>query len=465
MIRSLDRVRIRWGLAVLALAVVLPAMTRAQDESWTDKEVILRMGGTLQGGTPAQPQPPSQWPPRVLETYKVRMFKGPWLWIESKVSSAKGWAQVDHLVTIERSVDVLTYELRARPRSAALYIERAQAHQLRREYDGAIADYNEALRLDPRLAQAHNVNLKLALAHNSRGMALYAQRPPDYDRAVADFTEAIKLGARDDSVYQNRGNAWYYKKEYDKAVADYTEAIRIDSQNAGAYNNRGRALHDKQEHDKAIADFNEALRIKPDSVMAYINRGHSWYRKQDYDKAIADFSEVIRINPKLARAYNNRGHAYASQQNYAKAIADYSVALKIDSKYALAHVNRGDAWRATRAYDKALADYKEAVALDPTNPESLIKQAQIWATCPVPTTRDGQRAIDAARKACEMAKWQNPTYLATLAAAYAEANQFDDAVKWQTAAQKLTSDADPQAKAQSSQTLALYQEKKPLRKD
>ena len=95
----------------------------------------------------------------------------------------------------------------------------------------------------------------------------------NYDKAIADYTEAIRLDPKFAEAYYNRGVAYENKGEYDKAIADYTEAIRLDPKYAEAYNSRGFAYGNKGEHDKAIADYTEAIRLDPKYANAYYNRG------------------------------------------------------------------------------------------------------------------------------------------------------------------------------------------------
>jgi tetratricopeptide (TPR) repeat protein len=182
----------------------------------------------------------------------------------------------------------------------------------KKDYDKAISDFTEAIRLDPNYAQSYN----------NRGIAYAGNK--EYDKAISDFTEAIRLNPNYAESYFNRGNA--YDEEYDKAISDYNKAIRLDPRYAKAYNNRGWAYHDKKDYDKAIGDCNEAIRLKPNYADAYYGRGSAYYNKKEYDKAISDLTEAIRLDPSNAWAYDKRGNAYKKQRKLDKAEADFAKA-------------------------------------------------------------------------------------------------------------------------------------------
>jgi tetratricopeptide (TPR) repeat protein len=154
----------------------------------------------------------------------------------------------------------------------------------------------------------------LSIAFKNRGVAHYHAH--DYDRAIADADQAIKLNPKYAPAFIDRGNSHHAKQEYNLAIADYTEAIRIDPKYAIAYKNRGDIHYAKKDCDRAFADQNIAIRLNPKYTNAYIDRGVSYYVKKDYDHAIADYSEAIKLSPKDALAYNDRGNAY-----YAKHVA------------------------------------------------------------------------------------------------------------------------------------------------
>lgn len=239
------------------------------------------------------------------------------------------------------------------------------------EFERAIADFDEAVKLDP----------TNALAYQWRGQAW--SKKSEHDKAIADFTEAIKLDPTNAWPYGARGEEWSKKKEYDKAVADCTEAIRLDPKDATSYRWRGYSWNEKKEYDKAIADCTEAIRLDPKDAVAYYNRGRSYYFKREYDKAIADFTGAIRLEPKDAYAYVSRGIAWHNGGNSYRAMADYDEAIRVDPKYASAHHNLAlelmsqglldiahPEFTTKGLFDKAAAEFKETVRLDPKDLEA-----------------------------------------------------------------------------------------------
>ena len=233
-------------------------------------------------------------------------------------------------------------------------------------YDKAIADYNEAIRLNPTDANAY-IN---------RGNAWCAKK--DYDKAIADYSEAIRLNPTDAIAYYGRGGTWGNKKEYDQAISDCNEAIRLDPRYAAAYCNRGLTWGYKKEYDQAIADCNEAIRLNPTDANAYINRGNAWHAKKDYEQAIADYNEAIRLDPQYAAAYNKRGWTWLNKKDYEQAIADYNEAIRLDSKDALAYWNRGLAWSEKSHFDKAISDFSEAIRLNPKDDRAYNIRGLVW---------------------------------------------------------------------------------------
>jgi tetratricopeptide (TPR) repeat protein len=288
----------------------------------------------------------------------------------------------------------------------------------------------------------------------------------NYDKAISLFTKAIESGEVSpenlSKMYFNRGIAWENKGGLNKAIADYTKAIEINPNYAKAYNNRGLAWHNKGDYDKAIADFTKAIEFNPKSAKAYNNRGLAWDHKGDYDKAIADYTKAIEIDSKYDKAYNNRGLAWDHKGDYDKAIADYTKAIEINPKFTEVYYTRGKALSGKGDYGKAIADYTKAIEINPKFTEVYNDLAWLMATCPEGRYRDGKRAVELAEKAVALA--DVASCLDTLAAAYAEAGRFQEAIKTQERAiTKLKQEGATEYLPEYEEPLSLYKANKPWR--
>jgi tetratricopeptide (TPR) repeat protein len=181
-------------------------------------------------------------------------------------------------------------------------------------------------------------NSRDAAAYTNRGLAYWAKQ--DYDHAITDYNESIRIEPSNAIAFSNRGLAYWAKHDYDRAITDYNEAIRINPKFAQAYTNRGLSYNDKGDYDRAIADHDRALRIDPKFIEAYNNRGKAYWGKGDYDRSIAEYDQTLRLDPKFLFAWVGRGLAYEKKADYAHAMADYEHALSLDPNYAFARQSR-----------------------------------------------------------------------------------------------------------------------------
>lgn len=168
---------------------------------------------------------------------------------------------------------------------AHIYNNRGNAFRSNREYGSAIADYDEAIRLDPTYANAYN---NRGIANRAAGLA---------DRAVADFNAALGINPEFASAYGNRGSAYADRGDLSHAISDYTRAVELDPDYSNAYNNRGNLYRQLREYRRAIADFDEAVRINPQYANAYNNRGRTYQAMGEMERALNDFERARQIEP------------------------------------------------------------------------------------------------------------------------------------------------------------------------
>jgi tetratricopeptide (TPR) repeat protein len=148
------------------------------------------------------------------------------------------------------------------------------------------------------LVAADRGGMSLSAVYNNRGWAYMEIR--QVDLALADLNEAIRLDPKSHSAFNHRGWAHLEKKNYDEAMADLNEAIRLNPKFGPAYNNRANTFRAKEELDRALAEYDAAIRVDPKYLRAYNNRAFLHLRLGNREKALADFQKVVELPAPLA---------------------------------------------------------------------------------------------------------------------------------------------------------------------
>jgi tetratricopeptide (TPR) repeat protein len=373
-----------YATALTCIVILLPNLLHGRDGDapWVGTYILLKQAG-MRGFSAADAQSRSE-PVLTWIVYEVQQEK------ENRVCIVQDgtavWVAKDDVLQPQKAVPFFTNVIGRDKSDRHAYASRAVAWHILKQYDRALADHNEAIRLDPRNAEAIQNRASTWLAKG------------ETEQAIADYSEAIRLrpGKNGTPARLNRATAWMSKGELDKALAEYSDVIRIDPTFAAAYGYRANIWLVKMEYDKALGDLSESVRLDPRDAELFRARGRIWIRKGECEKALADLNESIRLNPKEPSAYSSRALV----------------------------------WGAKGEIERALGDCDNAIRTDRTCPWGHYIQASILGCCPEAKFRDGRRAIEAARRACELTEWKNPGCLDVLASAYAEAGDFKQAVLW-----------------------------------
>jgi WD40 repeat protein len=172
------------------------------------------------------------------------------------------------------------------------------------------------------VAVGEDKQLNVTDACYNRGMRLC--REGNYEAAITDFDQAVKLNPRLADAYYNRGLAYAKLKDYENAIASYTPAIDIHHNWADAHNNRGNAYYKLGNHEQAIADYDQALRINPHCTQTQRNRDIAWgvlqeiKRKQQEEEAQKYSQEAQR---KRQLAHVSLVHTLTGHSSYVYTLA------------------------------------------------------------------------------------------------------------------------------------------------
>lgn len=253
-------------------------------------------------------------------------------------------------------------------------------------------------------------------------------------------------------------------RDYQTAISIWQDTVAKSPKNARAHNNLGSALAESGRLDEAIAEYHEALGIQSDYVEAYNNLGLVMSERGDLDKAAEYFRKALQADPGNARVLNNLGIVLMDCGQINEATAQFEKSLEIDRDFADAYSNLGSAAARRGRPGEAIAYYQMAINLKPDYLGACNDLAWLRATYPAETIRNGAQAVELAERLVEAAGGWAPNHLDTLAAAYAEAGRFSDAVQTAKKALDLATQQNNPAMAKTMRArIRLYQAGIPMR--
>ena len=132
-----------------------------------------------------------------------------------------------------------------------------------------------------------------AAAYVSRGNVRFDSK--DYQGAISDYNKALRIDPNNALAYTCRGTVRTILKDYQGAISDFNKALKIDPNYAAAYLNRGHVRNNLKDYQGAISDFNKALKINPNYVDGYAGRGNALYMVGDKRKAREDWETAAQL--------------------------------------------------------------------------------------------------------------------------------------------------------------------------
>ena len=316
----------------------------------------------------------------------------------------------------------------------------------------AIAEWRRILEMAREDPKVHN-NLGVALVRGGR-----------LEEAVGHFQKAVGLNTRFDQAYFNLGCALDQIQKRDEAMAAWRRAVGINGDFAEAHCRIGEQLLRQGKLEEAIGHFQRALKTDPHYGRVRNDLGVALFQQGLLSEAVANFEGAVAEDHRYAEAYYNLGRALAGSGKPQAAIDNWRKAIEISPDYADARYFLGAALGERGSSAEALALWRRGLISVPDHVPLLETTAWTLATCAEASLRNGAEAVKLAERAVALSGRRTARSLDTLAAAYAEAGRFPEAVKAaQKALEMALRENNPQLAGSVKTRLALYEVDTPFR--
>jgi tetratricopeptide (TPR) repeat protein len=349
-----------------------------------------------------------------------------------------------------RNAETLWYDTLAKdPNSWMAHNNLGSALQLQGKYEEAVSHYRKTLQVNPDSDKAYyNLGMVFGLQGKS-------------DEAIGYFRRALQINPNYAEVHFNLGIVLQTQGKLQEAISHYQEGLRINPNDADVHNNWANALQTLGRPDEAINHYYQAIQIKPNYAQVHNNLGIILKSQGKIDEAVKHYRRAIQIKPDYAEAHNNLANALVSQGKLDEAVSHFREALRLKADNPDICYNLALALQSQNKFDEAIAPYRQALRLKPDWPLPMNGLAWVLATHPDPAMRDPNQAIELAEQADKITNHRNPLVLNTLAAGYAAAGRFDQAVITAQKALDLASAGKNNNLAdQILKKLELYRQKK-----
>ncbi|MEN6406546.1 MAG: tetratricopeptide repeat protein [Thermoguttaceae bacterium] len=348
----------------------------------------------------------------------------------------------------EKKLADLNEAVRLAPDSADMLRARAVLFNEMKKADQALVDLDKAIELEPADLSAYGAK------------AVVLSRLKRYTEALDVLNKARQVSPDSLMPLVQRARVRLLQTNLAAALEELSQALAMDPDNIGVLLMRASVYQEKGETDKALADVNRVLKLRPRLSEGLRMRAVLFIAAKRYDDAIADVRKILEREPKDSVVRLQLAMLYGAGKKTAKAIETYTELLADEPNQWQALRGRGDMLLNMGRQSEALADYEKALKFQPDDYGLLNNLAWVLATSPDAKLRDGRRALELAAKACKTSDYKLAYILSTLAAAYAETGDFQNAVKWSTKAVEI---GDKDHDDSLHKELKSYQAQKPWR--
>lgn len=259
--------------------------------------------------------------------------------------------------------DGVKYYLKARikadPEDVAKAIDRLRKDEGKsKELDESRRAVNEALKEIDRLKkelETVNTDIKKQAEYQTEVNKLSAQdwyvsgvaswRAGNYQQAMHNYNQTIKLNPVFANAYNGRGAVYNDLGSYQQAIIDFTKAIDLKPDFAEAYSNRSMSYNELGDYHKGIRESTKAIELDPNLATAYNNRGFAYKSLGDFQHSIRDYSKAVELRPDEGLYWASRGYLNSKLGNTRQEIEDYKIAARLGNRAAQMNLtNMGIRW-------------------------------------------------------------------------------------------------------------------------
>ena len=265
-------------------------------------------------------------------------------------------------------------------------------------------------------------------------------------------------------AHANIGLVLFQKGKIDDAIAHYRSALHMQPDWWDAEYNLGTALSAKGQVDEALLHSEKAVSMRPTDPDAQVSLGNLLFQKGRIDDAISHYQKAITLRPDYFLAHYGLGHALLEKGELDSAIHVCRSALLLRPLDANCHTTLAIALEEKGNPAEAMGHYQKALELAPSSVPTLTNLAWLLATSRDASLRNGSKAVGLAKQADRLIGGTNALVLRTLAAAYAENDEFAEAIRTaRSAMQFARMHGENALAAELNQQIALYELGMPYR--
>jgi len=355
----------------------------------------------------------------------------------------------DHQGAVERYRTIL----KRFPQRASWRIALGEALAELGKYDEAIGEFERVIGLDSHTSTTTDAYCRI-------GVIRFEQHR--LTESADSFAKALAIDPELAAAHHGLGSVLFRQEKTDQAIDRFRKALEYDPTLIVGYHNLAIAISEHGNQDGAAECYRRAIEADPQNLKSHHLLASLLKKQGKSTEALDQYRQMVEMNPGSAEARARLGSIFASRSRWTEAAEQFRQVVRIDPDGVKARHNLAIFLSRVGKTAEAIEQYRQVLARKPDFELSRVALAEILATDHDPALRNGAEAVGLVKPLCDRPGRKAPGTLNVLAAAYAEAGQFDkavstakEAIRWANAKGNFT------LAAKLQERLSLYKQGKP----